>query len=96
MPQQITARLADLSVGGKLLLAFGLVSVLSVSAIAIAFQSSSLLQSGSRQSQAKPGNSGNQSSSFASSIDRKRLRTDRNPHPCRSAAANAQQVGLAS
>lgn len=52
MPQQITARLADLSVGGKLLLAFGLVSVLSVSAIAIAFQSSSLLQSGSRQSQA--------------------------------------------
>ncbi|NWL23828.1 methyl-accepting chemotaxis protein [Pseudomonas umsongensis] len=52
MPQRIIARLADLSVGGKLLLAFGLVSVLSVSAIAIAFQSSSLLQLGSKQSQA--------------------------------------------
>lgn len=52
MPQRIIARLADLSVGSKLLLAFGLVSVLSVSAIAIAFQSSSLLQLGSKQSQA--------------------------------------------
>lgn len=52
MMQRIIARLADLSVGGKLLWAFGLVSILSALAIAIALHASNILRSGSKQSQA--------------------------------------------
>lgn len=52
MLQRLNACLADLTVGKKMILAFGLVSLLSIAAIAIALKSADLLLDGNRQSQA--------------------------------------------